>query len=309
MAPLGCYSESDLLSPLVCLGPLVIASPLDPARVRRHFDRAAATFDAAAVLHREVGTRMLERLDLVRLAPTRLLDAGTGTGALAAALAARYPRADVVALDFSLRMLERRWPPRARLARLLRPAAPGLPVCAAMEQLPLASAGIDMVCSNLALQWSGAPEQVLREMHRVLRPGGLLMFTTLGPDTLQELRSAGAAVHAFADMHDVGDLLVRTGFADPVLDVEHIVLTYPDLRALLLELRRSGSSNAGTDAARGLRGRNWLPQLVQRYRPRGADARLPATFEIVHGHAWKPEHGPRVSADGRAVVQFHPRMR
>jgi malonyl-CoA O-methyltransferase len=289
----------------------MIETPIDPASVRRHFDRAAATFEPAAVLHQEVAARMLERLDLVRLDPRVVLDAGCATGRVTAALAQRYPRARVVALDFSLRMLEQRWPRRPRLARLLRASVPGSPVCGAMERLPLAAASIDMVCSSLALQWSAAPEQALREMHRVLRRGGLLMFTTLGPDSLKELRAAlpdsPASVHAFADMHDVGDLLVRTGFADPVMDMEHLVLTYPDLDALLHELRATGSVSASRHAARGLKGRAWLARLARGYDAQRSGGRLPATFEIVYGHAWKPEQAPRVSEDGRAIVQLHPR--
>jgi malonyl-CoA O-methyltransferase len=288
----------------------MITSPLDPVRVRRHFDRAASTYARSAALQKEVAARLLERLDLVRLDPRLVLDAGCGTGGLTAGLAARYPRATVLALDLSLRMLGAGWPPRSRLARLLGSAAPGLPVCGGMERLPLVSAGVDMACSNLALQWSASPEQALREMHRVLRRGGLLMFTTLGPDSLKELRAAlddsPASVHAFADMHDVGDLLVRTGFADPVMDVEHITLTYPDPAALLRELRESGAASARSDLARGLRGRVWLERLSRRY-ARQPDGRLPATFEVVYGHAWKPEQGPRVTEDGRSVVQFHPR--
>ena len=290
----------------------MIASPLDRTRVRRHFDRAAASYAQASALQKEVGARLLERLDLVRLEPATVLDVGAGTGRLAAALAARYPRARVLAIDFSLPMLAQGWPPRSPLARLLRGRAPGHPVCAAMERLPLASESVDLVCSNLALQWSAAPEQALREMQRVLRRGGLLMFTTLGPDSLRELRAALAdspgSVHAFADMHDVGDLLVGVGLAEPVMDMEHLTLTYADLRALLHELRRSGSTSALAQQPRGLRGRAWLDLLARGYEAQRREGRLPATFEIVYGHAWKPQQGPRVSADGRAVVQFHPRV-
>ena len=289
----------------------MIATPIDPALARRRFDRAAATFEQAAALHQEVAARMLERLDLVRLAPQVVLDAGCATGRLTGALAKRYPGARVVALDLSPRMLVQRWPPRPRLARLLRAPAAGLPVCGVRERLPLATGSVDLVCSSLALHWSAAPEQVVREMHRVLRRGGLLMFTTLGPDSLKELRAAlpdsAASVHVFADMHDVGDLLVRTGFADPVMDMEHIILTYPDLAALLRELRAAGGASARSDLPRGLRGRAWLQRLAQRYEAQRDGDRLPATFEIVYGHAWKPEQASRASADGRAVVQFHPR--
>jgi malonyl-CoA O-methyltransferase len=289
----------------------MITSPLDPAVVRRRFDRAAPGCEPYTALQREVAGRMLERLDLVRLDPRIVLDMGAGTGQLTAALAARYPGAHVLALDVSLRMLAQRWPMRTGWLRRLQPRAAGLPVCAAMERVPLADASVDLVCANLALQWSAAPESALREMHRVLRPAGLLMFSTLGPDSLQELRAAlpgsPASVHAFADMHDVGDLLVRTGFADPVMDMEHIVLTFADLDALLRELRRSGAASARLDRPRGLRGRAWLQRLAQGYEAHRRDQRLPATFEIVYGHAWKPEQSPRVSADGRAIVRFHPR--
>jgi malonyl-CoA O-methyltransferase len=287
----------------------MIASPLDPSLVRRRFDRAAPVYDQAAALQGEVAARMLERLDLVRVDPLTVLDFGCGTGMVSARLAARYPAARVVALDASLRMLLQRWPRRGAFARLLRPPAAGLPLCAAMERVPLAAGCVDLLCSNLALHWSAAPEMAVREMYRVLRPGGLVMFATLGPDSLKELRAAlsasPASVHAFADMHDVGDLLVRTGFADPVMDMEHIVLTYADVRGLLRELRHSGASSARADLPRGLRGRAWLEALARAYEPQRREGRLPATFEIVYGHAWKPDQPSRAS-DGRAVVRFHP---
>lgn len=289
----------------------MIAAPIDRGRVRRHFERAAPTYDQAAGLQRETARRLLERLDLVRIDPAIALDAGAGTGAVAIALAQRYPNARVLALDFALPMLVQRWPHRSPVARLLRPAAPGWPVCGQLERAPFAAASVDLVCSNLALQWSDAPAQVLAELQRLLRRGGLLMFTTLGPDSLQELRAASpASVHAFADMHDVGDLLVRSGFADPVMDMEYLTLTYADLPSLLRDLRRSGCASARSDAPRGLRGRAWRARLDAAYQPHARDGRLPATFEVVYGHAWKPEQGPDTAPDGRSVLRFHrPRAR
>jgi malonyl-CoA O-methyltransferase len=289
----------------------MIASSIDAFRVHRHFERAADRYAAASALQQEVGRRLLERLEFVRLTPLRVIDAGAGSGGITARLAQRYPGAQVVALDASLGMLRQGWPRRGALARLLRQRIPGAPVCAEMERLPFPDESAELLCSNLALHWSSAPEQALREMHRVLGRGGLLMFTTLGPDTLKELRAAlpasPASVHAFADMHDVGDLLVRTGFAGPVMDMERIVLTYPDVKRLLQDLRDSGASSARTDLPRGLRTRAWLAALEQRYEAQRRDGTLPATFEIVYGHAWKPDQPPRTNADGRAIVQFHPR--
>lgn len=286
------------------------APALDLRCVRRGFDRRARGYDDAAVLAREVAGRMLERLDLVRMQPARVLDLGSGTGGVARALLQRYPQAQAVALDLSLQMLRTGRPAkpfwaswRARAAR---------PVCAAMERLPLADGAFDMVCSNLALEWSAAPEQALREVQRVLRRGGLFMFSTLGPDTLRELRAAMPGAwrgRPLADMHDVGDALVRQGFADPVMDVERITLTYASVRALLRELRATGAMPASAPAAAGLRGRGWLCAVERGYGAFLHDGRVPATFEIVYGHAWKSEQPPRLSAQGHAVIRFTPRPR
>lgn len=290
---------------------------LDPARVRRRFDRCAAGYDAAAVLAREVAARMLERLDLVRMQPARVLDLGSGTGFVAQNLNTRYVQAQVVAIDFSLAMLRAanparlRFPGRRLWSRL--GARRPLPVCAEMERLPLADASFDLACSNLALEWSARPHQVLQEVQRVLRGGGLFMFSTLGPDTLRELRSAdprgAAGTHRLADMHDVGDALVRQGFADPVMDMEHLTLTYPDVGALLQELRASGYAQAPQPVSAGLHGRGWLRELERRYAAFARDGRVPATFEIVYGHAWKPEQPAYARPDGSAVIRFVPRIR
>jgi malonyl-CoA O-methyltransferase len=287
---------------------------LDKRLVRRRFERAAAGYDAASALQREVGARLVERLDLVRLQPARILDAGSGTGWLAGRLAARYPRAAVVELDSSLAMLRvgvRAGAWRRRLADLVR-CARRQPVCADIEQIPLAPASVQLVCSNLALAWVDRLDAALRELHRVLGRGGLLMFTTFGPDTLKELRAALAptgvpAVHPFADMHDVGDLLVRCGFADPVMEMERLTLTYRDLAALLAELHAAGGRTALPGRPPGLRGRAWRARLEQRYAPFRVEGRVPATFEIVYGHAWKPEEAPRLAPDGRAVIRVERR--
>jgi malonyl-CoA O-methyltransferase len=157
-------------------------------------------------------------------------------------------------------------------------------VCGDIVQLPLADGSIDLLWSNMALHWAVDPAAALREFERVLAPQGLLMFSTLGPDTLKELRAAAGAarVHAFVDMHDVGDMLVAAGFAAPVIDMEMLEITYPDGGTLLQDLRRSGQTSARADRARGLAGRRFDARLRAQLLPR-------ATFEVVYGHAWKRE--------------------
>ena len=289
---------------------------LDKRRIRRNFGRAVADYDMAAGLSREICARMLERLDLVRLAPERILDVGSGTGGAARAVARRYPQARICALDFCLAALrmQRRvgfWS-KARRVALGQPAI-GC-VCADFERLPVRSGAIDLAVSNLALHWSNAPDAVLTELQRVLRGGGLLMFTTLGPDTLKELAQASAdihgcaPVHSFVDMHDLGDMLIRSGFADPVMDMEYLTLTYGRVEDLFRDLRANGAMSTRVDNV-GLRTPRWRERLTQRYELLRREGRLPATFEIVYGHAWKPDQDktvgkPQMTADGRAIIRF-----
>jgi malonyl-CoA O-methyltransferase len=267
---------------------------IDARAARRRFDRAAATYLAAARLETEVGSRMLERLDYVRVSPARILDAGSGPAPQAAALGKRYPGARLLAVDFSLPMLRQArsigWLARLRGAR--RPLA----VCASLGRLPFAAGGVQMVWSNMALHWMDEPRAALAEFHRVLVPEGLLMFSTLGPDTLKELRAAAgdARVHRFADMHDLGDWLVAAGFSAPVMDMETLTLEFRDVPGLLSDLRASGQTSARADRARGLAGKRLHATL--------ALAGSRATCEVVYGHAWKG--APRRSADGRSIVQF-----
>jgi len=249
---------------------------IDGRAARRRFGRSAGTYPKSARLESEVFARMLERLDYIRLEPARVLDAGSGPPRRA--LRRRYPRAMVIALDFSLAMLPR----PGMLARLTGSNEIG--VCADMQYLPLADASVDLVWSNMALHWLSDPLPALREFRRVLAPNGLLMFSTLGPDSLKELRAAAGErrVHAFIDMHDVGDMLLAAGLAAPVMDMELITLEYPDAGTLLDDLRGSGQTSARADRPRGLAGRAFAERL------RGALGHKPkATFEVVYGHAWR----------------------
>jgi malonyl-CoA O-methyltransferase len=272
---------------------------VDARLARRRFERAAATYASASRLEAEIGARMLERLDYVKLAPRRVLDAGSGPPQRS--LGKRYPGAEILALDFAHAML------RMGMKKLFERKPPKA-IGGDMARLPIASAAIDLVWSNMALHWSADPLAALREFHRVLATDGLLLFSTLGPDSLAELRQAAgsARVHAFADMHDLGDMLVAAGFAEPVMDMERVTLLYEDGAALLADLRASGQTCALAAPAgaprRGLAGRGFLAALKQRLAAQRRDGKLAVSYEVVYGHAWKA--APRRSADGREVIKF-----
>ena len=252
---------------------------------------------------------MLERLDYIKLAPLRILDAGCATGRGAVALANRYPGAQVLGLDHALPLLL-----AARAGWLKRALARErfTRVCADIEGLPLKPASIDLAWSNLALHGLADPLPALKDIHRVLKIGGLLMFSCYGPDTLKELRSAFAAdagrahVHPFFDMHDLGDMLAACGYADPVMDMEVISLTYADVDGLFADLRATGQVNVAEQRRRGLTGKGVFAAMRAAYDKLRHQGRLPASFEIVCGHAWKPE--PRLTEDGRSVIKLEPRM-
>ena len=290
---------------------------VDPAAVRRGFARAAATYDAAAVLQREVGSRMAQRLDYVKVAPAIVLDAGCGTGEAVGELGVRFPGATVVAFDIALPMVEaarrRVNTQQSLLRRLLRPlrargaSAPRF-VCADINALPFAGVSADLVWSNLALQWINDLPRAIAELRRVLKVGGLLSFTTFGPDTLREIRAAfsraGSATYTnrFVDMHDIGDMLVHAGFADPVMDMERITLTYESPRALLAELKAIGATNRTRGRLRGLMGRRRFERAMRALEALRDSGRIPATFEVIYGHAWKV--APRKTPDGHAIVRL-----
>ena len=286
---------------------------VDARQVRRNYARAAAGYDAAALLAREIGSRMLERLDYVKITPHRVLDLGCGTGTTLAALGERYPQAQVLGADLSEPMLRAGLAPRTRLRWLmpfLRGPKSALVAADAAAQ-PFAGDSQGLVWSNLLLHWLADPQPALREIHRVLEVGGLLMFSTLGPDTLKELRACFPGGEArslrFIDMHDYGDMLVECGFADPVMDAERLTVTYPSFDDLVAELRRCGATNSLSVRPRGLTGRASWAAARENYERLRQDGRLPATLEVVYGHAWKAT--PKTTADGAAIVRFDPKQR
>lgn len=286
------------------------AGAIDRRAARRASARAAASYAGAAVLAREVEARMLERMQYVKLAPQRVLDAGCGVGDGARSLAETYQDAQVIGLDYAAAMLQRARRQGGWLRRLLARERVEY-LCADLAAVPLPAASVDLAWSNLALHCSADPLPALKELRRVLKVGGLLMFSCYGPDTLKELRNAFAAgdaaqhVHEFIDMHDLGDMLAACGYAEPVMDMELITLTYADVDALLGDLRATGQVNVLARRRRGLTGRGVFNSMRAAYLDLRRGASLPASFEIVYGHAWKPQ--PRLTEDGHAIVRLEPR--
>ena len=281
---------------------------VDRRQVDRRFSRVAASYDRADFFAREIDRRMQERLDYVKLEPGRILDLGCSRGGSFAGLSARYPAAELVGIDISIAMLQagrtirpgwQRWLNLGRqypVPRLVGDAA----------NLPIKSQSTAIVWSNLLLHWLDDPLPALAEAHRVLEVGGLLMFSTLGPDSLKELRSVFSDGYAhtqrFIDIHDLGDMLVACGFADPVMDMEVLTLTYDSFDEMLGELRAAGSGCAMKARRHGLTGRQAWFKARDAYERLRRNGKLPATFEIVYGHAWKV--APKQAADGRAIIRF-----
>ncbi len=283
--------------------------------IRAAFDRAAAGYDQAAFLQQEVARRLDERLEVMRIEPERILDAGCGTGYAFPLLKARYPKARMIGLDLAHNMLiqaRSRHGPAGGWRRWFSPLAPRPShlayLCADLEHLPLKKDSLDLVWSNLTLQWVGDLEGCFREVHRVIRPGGLFAFSTFGPDTLKELRQAFAGldgyahVNRFTDLHDIGDMLVHAGFAHPVMEMEYLTLTYADLKSLLRELKAIGADTVLEGRRPGLMGRRLWQRLSDNYERLRRDGRLPATFEVIYGHAWAGRKDRL--ADGRQVIAF-----
>lgn len=260
----------------------------DQQRVRKAFDNAVDSYDEAAVLQKEVCKRLLEKLDVVKLSPEWILDAGTGTGEAVKPLQKKYKKAELVLFDLSENMLHK----AIRQGALFRKPHT---VCGNIESLPFADQTFDLLFSSLAMQWCNDLGAALLEFKRVLKPGALLQFATFGPDTLKELRASwqkvDEAVHvnSFVDMHDIGDALLQAGFAEPVMESEMITVNYKEVDTLMQDLRDIGANVTANGHRQGLLTRNMLKQLREAYEMYRQDEVLPATYEIVYGHAWVSE--------------------
>ena len=278
---------------------------IDRRAARRAFSAASAEYDVVAVLQAEVRGRLLERLDLIKLVPTAVLDLGCGTGMASKSLQQRYRHAHIMAMDAAFGMVQQA---RSQLSFAQRWLGSGFKrICADAFQLPFKTASMDLVFSNLMLQWCDPPDAVFAEVRRVLKPSGAFLFASFGPDTLRELRNAWASVDAhshvnrFIDMHDLGDAMLRAGLAEPVLDVERITLTYSDVMILMRELKAIGAHNVTAGRLGGLTGRHALKQMISAYELQRRDGLLPATYEVVYGQAWGNDQ-PIRSYDGEVRV-------
>lgn len=291
--------------------------PPDLRALRRFRNRAADRYDDSAVLVDEVASRLFSRLDLVRLPPGPILDLGCASGTWSARLGDRYPGVDVFGVDIADSLVRRAQARaasrRSWLSRLTR--APSRFVCAEFDRLPWRPGSFSLVWSNLVAPWFRDPPAAWRQIGSVLKPGGLLAFSTLGPDTLREVQRAWLAsgrppaTLPFADMHDIGDALVRAGFAAPVMDVDVLQVTYRSVEAMVRDARDQGALNVQTSRPRGLMTPDRWNLARDRLKADPSTGFISLTFEVVFGHAWWPESGPRKTAEGLDVVRIQGRTK
>ncbi len=271
---------------------------INKSLARRAFDQSARHYDEAAVLQREVASRLTSRLEYIKLKPAAILDIGSGTGFCSYLTNKLYPQAHIYALDIAESMLKTHRQKQTRMMRLKKLFGVGQfhYTVADMETLPLADNSFELIISSLTFQWANDLDNVFAECYRVLKPGGLLMFTSFGPDTLKELRRSWQQVDAnsnhvnqFMDMHDVGDALMRNHFAEPVMDMEMLTVTYKDVVSIMRDLKSIGAHNVTEGRRRSLTGKSKLAQLAKNYEKYRQDGLLPVSHELVYGHAWKSQ--------------------
>lgn len=288
----------------------MIESRPEKSRVAASFGGAAKSYDDVAVLQRQTADELLDRLKLIKIQPQTIVDLGAGTGRNLTLLKQHYPAANIVAVDIAQAMLHQA---RSRMRQGLKRFWPDKTfqyLVGDAEALPLADNSVDLLYANLALQWCDLTTS-FAEIQRVLKPGGLLMFTSLGPDTLQELRQSWAAVDSyphinqFLDMHDVAEAMQQSGLQDAVLDVDRHQLGYLDAMKMMRDLKLLGASNQLPGRRKGLTGKQALKNMLAAAEEfRLKDGQLPATYEVIYGHAWGAEIQQTVAADGSVRVSL-----
>lgn len=285
---------------------------LDPHAVAQAFSRMASQYEQHAQLQHQVGDFLLDRLDMIKFQPRSILDLGCGVGRLTQKLATRYPEATLYAADIALPMVQQarqKAPNKFWLFHRRRQHF----VCADAARLPFADRSVDLIVSNLMLQWCNDFPAVFQEFARVLKPEGVLLFSTFGPDTLKEVRHSWATadefshVNRFVDMHDLGDALLGSGLVDPVMDVDWMTLHYPDVKSVMAALKNIGAHNVTAGRPRGLVGKQRFKQVVAAYEELRQPSGLPLSYEVVYGHAMGarlPEVGQQKDAQGATVIPF-----
>ena len=264
------------------------AYQVDSQQVRQAFNNAAKDYEEHALLQKTVVDRLIESFDQIKINPTVILDLGSGLGYGARQLKQQFKKAHIFQADISEEML------RGARRNKSKFFSKDHFFCANAEQIALADESVDLVFSSLMLQWSNDPDLVFNEIHRVLKPNGVFVFTTFGPDTLKELRESwqqvdnSIHVNAFTDMHDIGDALIRNRLDAPVLSIENIVLTYDDCKQLMRDLKSIGAHNVNQGRRKTLTGKDRLQKVIQHYETFRVNHKLPATYEVIYGHAWKP---------------------
>ncbi len=271
--------------------------------VRSSFNAAAKKYDSFSLLQRTITDRQMESFEHINIRPASILDLGSGTGYGSRQLKKLFNKAHINQVDFSTEMLK---VSRQRSPRFF---SKNHFLCADASQIPLTNNSVDLVSSSLMLQWCGDIDVVFNEIERVLKPGGIFIFTSFGPDTLKELRECwqqvddDVHVNPFLDMHDIGDSLMRNGLDSPVLSIEHIVLMYDECKQLMKELKYIGAHNANKGRRKTLTGKQRLQKVISHYESYRHENKLPATYEVIYGHAWKPvkKVGASEAADTQAI--------
>lgn len=282
---------------------------LDQAYLNARRNRLTSkNYHTAAFLAYETGTRMFSRFNYIKYQPNTIVDLGAATGLFSQQLMDYYPASRLIAVDTAPTLLKT-LSQKAWWKKWIFPKRFSL-LNAEMIALPLPNASIDLIWSNLSLLGQDTPDKALAECHRILPVGGLLMFCTLGPDTLKELRAAFLGVdtyqhvHDFIDMHDIGDALIRQGFSSPVMDMERLTVTYDSLTELFWDLKHSGMNNASMNRRLGFMGKATWQKMLSQYEVFRQNGELPASFEVIYGHAWKGE--PKMPKAQQSIT-FYPR--